>query len=219
MQVQPFDVTRMPRLASSWRAIRRCGELGVPAASAAALGDQDAVSLDRQVRNLDEAFVGPLVDYGPDRYLERQVRAVAPGPVRSLSVPAARRFVLRMESIIDEGIEVRARHHVHRAAMSPVPPARSAARDELFAAERHAAVAPATGRYGDVDFVDEHQDDAAAAAIRGLAVRRMKEDAVTPSSRSDGALRARLSDLDREPERRRVVKGTRGNAKLRAMRC
>ena len=63
---------------------------------------------------------------------------------------------LGVEAEVDEGVEVRAGDEVDRAAVAAVAAVRAAARDELLAAEAHAAAAAVARRDVDVDFVDEH---------------------------------------------------------------
>jgi hypothetical protein len=63
----------------------------------------------------------------------------------------------RMEAEVDEGIDVRAGDRVHRAAVTAVAAAWSAARDELLAAKREATAPAMTGFDVNVYFVNKHE--------------------------------------------------------------
>ena len=98
---------------------------------------------------------GLFVHERADRHGQLEIGAAVTGAVGSHAVLAALGGEQRMEAEVDEGVDVRAGDRVDRAAVTAVAAARSAARDELLAAEREAAAPAMTGFDVNVDFVDE----------------------------------------------------------------
>ena len=119
-----------------WRSRTR-----VAVAAEAALGDQHALAVGREVRDLRVRARRPCFSYTTraDRHLELDVVAVLAGAVRALAVRAAAGVEDFLEAEIEEGVEVGVGDEVDRAAVAAVAAARAAARDELLAAE---AMAP-----------------------------------------------------------------------------
>jgi hypothetical protein len=102
-------------------------------------------------------IAGSLVDERPDRHGELEVGAAVAGAVGAHAVLAALGGELRMETKVNERVDVRAGDDVYRAAVAAVAAARAAARDELLAPEGEAAF-PAVARFNvDIYFVDEHR--------------------------------------------------------------
>jgi hypothetical protein len=89
------------------------------------------------------------------------LRARDPAPPRPGAVgspgPWRPRWALKfgMKAEVDEGVDVRAGDDPHRSAGSAVAAARTAARDELLAAERQAPASAVACCNVNVDFVDE----------------------------------------------------------------
>src|SRR5262249_2964678 len=73
-----------------------------------------------------------------------------------LAVAAALGGELRMEAVIDQGVDVRAGHDDDGPTASAVAAARPAARYALLAAKGQTAPPAIAGCNVDVDFVDEH---------------------------------------------------------------
>jgi len=113
------------------------------------IGEQD-------VRVLGVVWLdGFRVDERADRDGELEILAAGARAVRAHAVLPGLGVGLRMVPVIDEGVDVRARDEVYRAAVTAVAAAGAAARHELLAAERETA-APAVARFDvNVDFVDE----------------------------------------------------------------
>ena len=86
LEPQILDLARQARLHAARRAVGGGGELRVAHAAAAALGDQDALSLHREVREqLPRVFgvAGLFVDERADRHREVEVGAAVARAVRS----------------------------------------------------------------------------------------------------------------------------------------
>ena len=110
----------------------------------------------RQIRNLHERVVVLLEHLRADRHFERDICSGLAGPVRAFAVRAAARLELLLKSEIEERIEVRVRDEIDISTGSAVAATGAAARNELFAAERHRAAPAVAGRDVNVDFVNEH---------------------------------------------------------------
>src|SRR5439155_4220558 len=76
--------------------------------------------------------------------------------VRAHAVLTAIGSELRMKSVVDEGVGVRAGDDEDRSARSAVAAAGAAARDEFLAAKRQATVSAVARDDANVDFVDEY---------------------------------------------------------------
>ncbi len=77
---------------------------------------------------------------------------------------AALGFVLRIEAEMDEGVVSFTGFHDDVAALAAVAAGRTAARNELLAAEGHAAIPAVTGFDSDFGFVDEHGENSLVVA-------------------------------------------------------
>ena len=71
-------------------------------------------------------------------------------------MPAALRLVFGVETEVDEGVVGERGGHQDIAAMPAVPARWTAAGDELFAPECHAAVASVAGLDPNSGFIDKH---------------------------------------------------------------
>src|SRR6187200_1798296 len=87
-------------------------------------------------------------------------------PVRPLAVAAALRGKFRVEAEVDEGVSVRIGDEIHRTAGAAIATIRSAARDELLAAEAQRPAAAVAGLDVDVGFVNEHDQKETTKARR-----------------------------------------------------
>ena len=126
-------------------------------AAEAASGDEHALSVLREVRDLRVLAVFlPLVHGRAGRHLQLDVDTVLAGSIRALAVAAASGLEDFLETEIEERVEVGVDDEVHRSAGAAVATARAAARNELFAAERHGAPAAMAGCDVNIDFVYEH---------------------------------------------------------------
>ena len=129
-------------------------EARVAASAASAAGDHHALIRAREIV-YTLAGVG-IVDDRPDRDLQDNVRALAPGPVGTFAVASALRLVLGIEAEVDKGVVALAGFHDDVAAAAAVAARGPAARYELLAAEGEASVAAVASLYADIGFVDEH---------------------------------------------------------------
>src|SRR6476620_7844210 len=77
-------------------------------------------------------------------------------PVRPLAVAAALRGEFRVEAEVDERVAVRIGDEIDRTAGAAIATIRSAARDELLAAEAQRPAAAVASLDVDVGFVNEH---------------------------------------------------------------
>src|SRR5690606_29578485 len=110
-----------------------------------------------------------------------------------LAVAAALGGVLGIEPEMYEGVAVRIRDEVNRAAVAAVAAVRPSARDELLAAEAHAAAAAGAGLDLDVGFVNEHK-------CRTRRARRTRSQSRRPLERLRASLRGlRALRVDRVP--------------------
>ena len=130
-------------------------EVGVAAAAASAVGDDDALVGAGEVRRLFAGLV--VVDDGADGDFQDDVDAFAAGFVGAFAVASALGFVFGIEAEVDERVVALAGFHDDVAALAAVAAGRAAAGDELLAAEGQAAVAAVAGFDSDCGFVDEHR--------------------------------------------------------------
>src|SRR5581483_1504277 len=156
---QVLDLAVLAGLHLARRAVGRGGEARVAETAAPPLRDQDPLPLLGEIRQQLQRLavvLGLLVDEGADRHRQLEVVAVRARAVRPLAVAAPARREFGVESIVDEGVDVRAGDDVDRSAASTVAAARAAPRDALLAPERKAA-APSVPRLDvDVYFVNKH---------------------------------------------------------------
>ena len=130
------------------------GEVLVATTAASALGDDDAfVGLGEVVNELAGFLV---VQSGTDGDLEGDGFSIESGAVGSEAVLATLGLVLGVIAEMDEGVVALRGDHDNVAATSAVAAGRTAAGNELFAAEGHAAIAAVAGFYFDSCFIDEH---------------------------------------------------------------
>ena len=78
------------------------------------------------------------------------------GAVGAEAVAAALGLVLGVETEVDEGVVAEGRGHEDVAAVAAVAAGGTAAGNELFAPEGHAAVAAVAGLDANSCFIDEH---------------------------------------------------------------
>src|SRR5438067_830379 len=125
-----------------------------PAAPAAR--HEDALSLFGEIGEQARrrvAVAGLFVHERADRNGELEIRAGLTRAIRALAVCSAVGGKLRMESVVDEGVDVRAGDDEDRSAVSAVAAAGPAARDALLAPEREASAPAISGFDVNVDFV------------------------------------------------------------------
>jgi len=131
------------------------GEVLVATTAASALGDDDAfVGLGEVVNELAGFLV---VQSGTDGDLEGDGFSIESGAVGSEAVLATLGLVLGVIAEMDEGVVALRGDHDDVAAASAVAAGGTAAGNELFAAEGHAAIAAVAGFYLDFCFIDEHK--------------------------------------------------------------
>src|SRR5262249_60718921 len=98
----------------------------VPEAAAPAAGNEHAVALVSEIGNQPRRvgrIDGLFVDEGADRNGQLQVVAIAAGAVGPLPVRASSRVELGMETVTDEGVDMRACEGVNGTAVTAVSPA------------------------------------------------------------------------------------------------
>ncbi len=130
------------------------GEVLVAASAATAAGDDDGLVGVGEV--VDELAGVVVVEESADGDLEGDGFAGVSGAVGAEAVAAALGFVLGVEAEVDEGVVAEGGGHEDVAAVAAVAAGGTAAGDELFAAEGHAAVAAVAGLDADSCFVDKH---------------------------------------------------------------
>ena len=130
------------------------GEVLVAAAAASALGDDDFFAGMGEV--VDELAGVVVVEQGADGDVEDGVLAGVAGHVGAHAVLAALGLPFGVEAEVDEGVVHAGGAHEDVAAVAAVAAGGTAAGDEFFAAEGHAAVAAVAGLDADSCFIDEH---------------------------------------------------------------
>jgi hypothetical protein len=131
-----------------------CGKVLVATAATAALGDDQPLV---RLAEIVDQLAGLLVVKGcADGDLESDGVAVEAGAVGAHAVLAALRLVLGVIAEVDEGVMALRGLHDHVAATAAVAARRSAAGNELLAAEGHAAVAAVAGFDANFCFINEH---------------------------------------------------------------
>ena len=107
-------------------------------------------------------------DQRAQRHLDVDVTAALARAVAPLSRLAMLGTEAARKAKVGEGVDVDVADEVHRAAIATVAAIRPAARDELLAAETHAAVATVTGFHAYDGFIDKlHFPVPGAAAVAG----------------------------------------------------
>ena len=130
------------------------GEVLVAAAAATAAGDDDLVVGVGEV--VDELAGVVVVEDGADGDFEDGVLAGGAGHVGAEAVAAALGLPLGVEAEVDEGVVGERGAHEDVAAVAAVAAGGTAAGNEFFAAEGHAAIAAVAGLDADSCFIDEH---------------------------------------------------------------
>ena len=134
--------------------MHRCGKASIAASSASsARNDEVLVGLGKLERLL-AGFI--VIDDRADGNFQNHVATLASGFVRAFAVAAAFSSVLGIEAEMHERVMALAGFHHDVAALAAVAAGRSAARNELLPAERHAAVAAVAGFDSNFRFIDEH---------------------------------------------------------------
>src|SRR5258706_5986742 len=121
----------------------------------AALGQDGALAVRREVG--EQRAV--LLDEGAHRHAQHYVLAAAPVLVGAAADVAVLSAVDAREAVVDQGVDIAVRDRPDAAATAAVAARRPAARHELFAPERGAAVAALAGVDLDPCFVDEFHED------------------------------------------------------------
>src|SRR5215472_6205547 len=133
----------------------------IPASAASALRREKVFAGSGEIVQLFTRF--RIIDDGADRSLDVNRPAFVPCPIRSLTVPAALGFVLRIEAEMQQRVLMRARDQVNVASTPAIAAAGATARDELLPPEGQTAVAAVTSLDVNPDFVDEHERAAIVA--------------------------------------------------------
>ena len=144
--------------------MRGGGEAGVAAATASAMGDDDALIGAGKVPDFLAGFF--VVDDGADRDLENDVDAFASGAVGAFAVASALGFVFRVKAEVDERVVTLAGFHDDVATLAAVAAGGAAARDKFLAAKGQTAVAAVAGFDSDCGFVDEHREAGLGVSLR-----------------------------------------------------
>src|SRR5437764_616875 len=153
---QLLDLARLAGLHFPRRAIGRRREARVAEPAAPAARHEDALSLFGEIgeqAGRRVAVAGLFVHERADRNGELEIRAGLTRAIRALAVCSAVGGKLRMESVVDEGVDLRAGDDEDRSAVSAVAAAGPAARDALLAPEREASAPAISGFDVNVDFV------------------------------------------------------------------
>ena len=130
------------------------GEVLIAAASASSAGDDDGVAGVGEV--VDELAGGVVEEEGSDGDVEGGGLGGGAGAVGAEAVATALGFVLGIEAEVDEGVVGERGRHEDVAAVTAVTTGGTAAGNELFAAEGHAAVAAVPGFDANSCFIDKH---------------------------------------------------------------
>src|SRR5690606_25986251 len=125
------------------RAVDRTLEVHVALAALPALGDQQALAVSGEVADLLVGF--DVDDRGADRHADHAVRPALAAHLLAHAILAALGAELAQVAEVDQRVEALVRDQPHRTAGTAVAAVRAAERDELLAAETHAAVAAVAG--------------------------------------------------------------------------
>ena len=148
-------LARLARFVLAGGAVGRGGEGRVPAAAPAAAGGEKPLAGFEEIEQ--DRFIGRVLDDGPQRDGEGQVRALAAVAVAALAVAAVLGLVDGMEPEVGQGLDARVGGQDDAPAVSAPAAVRTAPGDAPLAAEAQAAVPPAAGAEADLDPVDEHR--------------------------------------------------------------
>ena len=129
---------------------------GVALAALAAPGDDHIAGMGFDVR--DELAAVRVSNHGPWRHPDDPVVAASSVLVLAAPVLAAVAAVEPLVAQIQQGGQVRVRHHPDVAAVAAVAAVRTAPGYELLAAKAHAAAAAVAGLHRDLNLVDELHD-------------------------------------------------------------
>ena len=151
-----------PFLMLARRLMYRCCEAGVAAATATTAGyDETLIGLGE----LEQLVAGFVVEHDrSDRNFQDDAFAVASGLVRAFAVTPALRGVFGIEAEVHQRIVALARFHDDVAALAAIASGRSTARNELLAAEGHAAIAAVSGFDPNFRLINKHCRSTAALA-------------------------------------------------------
>src|SRR5690606_15410124 len=149
--------------------IGRSCERGVSPAPTAAPGHEHPLPHLRQVRHPDQPIVAVLVDDGAGRHFEFEIRTIASGAIRALSVLTTLCAIERVVPVVEKRVPVGTGDQVDGTAPAAVAAAGAAARDAGLAAEGQAAIAAGPRLDLNVDLVDEHGLEGAASGACGSA--------------------------------------------------
>jgi hypothetical protein len=135
------------------RAVHAGLEVEVAQPAVAALGEKRALAVLREVR---DRLAGPgIADHGADGEAQDDVLGAAPVAIGAAAVLAGLRAEDARVAVVDERVEVRVGDRPDAAAAAAVAAVRAAARHELLAPERSAAVAALAGHHLDSRLVEE----------------------------------------------------------------
>ena len=105
---------------------------------------------------MDQLAGGVVVEQGADGDFEDEVLAGGAGHVGAEAVAAALGLMLRVEAEVDERVVGERGGHEDVAAVAAVAAGGSAAGNEFFPPEGHAAVAAVAGLDANFGFIDKH---------------------------------------------------------------
>jgi hypothetical protein len=124
------------------------------------MGDEHAIAFMSQVREQLRWFVSAWLILEHERAYRNgklEILSCVTSAIRALAVLSAFCVELGMESVVDQGIGVRAGDDEDRAAVATVAAAGTAARHTQFTAERQASPPTCASRHMNVYFVNEHR--------------------------------------------------------------
>jgi hypothetical protein len=155
LEPQPDDalLTGLARIGVARRAVGRGLEMRIAEAAVAAAGERRALPDRGEIGQQGLAVL--FVDLGSHRHLEHDVVRVGAVAVLAHAAAAALGLEMLLVAVVDQGVEALDRHRDHVAALAAVAAAGPAEFNELFAAERHAAVSAVAGADENLGFIEE----------------------------------------------------------------
>jgi hypothetical protein len=99
-----------------------------------------------------------------DRDLQQNIFSLAPGTVRTFTVPSSLALVLGIKPKVHQRIVPLARHHDDVAAMPAVAARRAASWDELLPPEGNASVAAVARLYSNSGLINKHNELSAVSS-------------------------------------------------------
>src|SRR6185295_16599313 len=180
LQMPRFARAAAPELARC--AIHARLEAGIAATAVPALRDEQALTVARKVA---QRFAGiEVADLRALRHLDQEVGARRAGHILPRAAAASLGAESTPHAEVGKRVHAFARYEIDAAAVAAVAAVRAAARDELLAAEAHAAVAAGASLHTDVRFVDKfHGRDRPAVATSADTKKPRKRGSLLAASR------------------------------------